>query len=140
MAYPDIEQARGYHAALKGVFAFHRTDWAERLDVLRDVEDLCRQAAGALDDAQCREEMGIVADYGLLEAFTMQATLDKGGAPLQITGMHRVAEKNLENLNAAQLKNLLRKGLLARIYVHLMSLDNFRHLLERKSARESGRA
>jgi hypothetical protein len=81
-----------------------------------------------------REMCAILADYGLLEGFTMQATLDKGGAPLQITGMHRVAEKNLENLNAAQLKNLLRKGLLARIYVHLMSLDNFKHLLERKAA------
>ena len=29
---------------------------------------------------------------------------------MQITGMYRVAEKNLEDLNAAQLKNLMRKG------------------------------
>lgn len=63
MAYPDIEQGRDCHAALKGIFAFHRTDWAERVEVLRQVEDLCRQAAGAVDDAACREEMGIVADY-----------------------------------------------------------------------------
>jgi len=63
LAYPDLEQARGCHAALKSIFSFHRTDWGERLDVLREVEDLCRQAAGTLDDAQCREEMGIVADY-----------------------------------------------------------------------------
>ena len=63
MAYPDIEQGRDYHAALKSIFAFHRTDWAERLEVLREVEDLCRQAAAAVDDAACREEMGIVADY-----------------------------------------------------------------------------
>ena len=63
MVYPDIDEARAYHAALKNVFSLHRTDWSERPDVLREVEDLCRQAAGALDDAQCREEMGIVADY-----------------------------------------------------------------------------
>jgi hypothetical protein len=67
----------------------------------------------------------------------MQATLkrDKGGGAMQMTGMHRVAEKNLENLNAAQLKNLMRKGYLARIYMHLLSLENFARLLDRKSAR-----
>ena len=78
----------------------------------------------------------ILADHGLLEPFTMQAALDKGAASMQITGMYRVSEKNLENLNAAQLKNLMRKGLLARIYVHLMSLDNFKHLLERRAERD----
>jgi hypothetical protein len=46
----------------------------------------------------------ILGDYGLLEPFTMQATLnkDKGGGAMHLTGMHRVNEKNLENLNAAQ--------------------------------------
>ena len=63
MAYPDIDEARACHAALKTVFSFHRTDWSERPDVLREVEDLCRQAAGAVQDPQCREEMGIVGDY-----------------------------------------------------------------------------
>jgi hypothetical protein len=51
--------------------------------------------------------------------------------------MHRVDEKRLENLNAAQLKNLIRKGFLARIYLHLLSLENFARLLERKAARQS---
>ena len=80
----------------------------------------------------------VLADYGLLEPFTMQAKLnpDKGGAAMQLTGMQRVNEKNLENLNAAQLKNLIRKGFLARIYLHLLSLDNFTALLERKAARQ----
>ena len=63
MAYPDIDEARACHAALKEVFALRRADWSERPDVLREVEDLCRQAAGAVQDAQCREEMGIVGDY-----------------------------------------------------------------------------
>jgi hypothetical protein len=84
-----------------------------------------------------RELCAILADYGLLEAFTMQATLakEKGGGALHVTGMHRVSEKNLENLNAAQLKNLVRRGLMARIYLHLISLENFARLLERKAAR-----
>jgi hypothetical protein len=49
--------------------------------------------------------------------------------------MHRVAEKNLENLNTAQLKNLMRKGYLGRIYLHLISLENFARLLDRKGER-----
>ena len=91
------------------------------------------------DLERAREMCSILSDYGLLEPFTMQATLkdkdgQKGGA-MQMTGMQRVAEKNLENLNAAQLKNLMRKGILARIYMHLLSLENFGRLLERKAAR-----
>jgi hypothetical protein len=89
------------------------------------------------DLERSREMCAVLADYGLLEPFTMQATLnkDKGGGALQLTGMQRVNEKHLENLNAAQLKNLVRKGFLARIYLHLLSLENFARLLERKAAR-----
>ena len=54
--------------------------------------------------------------------------------------MHRVAEKNLEHLNAAQLKNLVRKGILARIYAHLLSLENFARLLDRKGERPPPRS
>jgi len=87
------------------------------------------------DLERSREMCAILSDYGLLEPFTMQATLakEKGGGSMHITGMYRVNEKNLENLNAAQLKNLLRKGLMARVYLHLLSLENFARLLERKA-------
>jgi len=86
-----------------------------------------------------REMCAILADYGLFEPFTMQATLDKApAAPMKLVGMHRVAEKSLENLNAAQLKNLMRKGILSRVYLHLASLINFGRLLERKDARGAG--
>jgi len=89
------------------------------------------------DLERMREMCALLADYGLLEPFSMQATLKKerGGGSMQMSGMHRVAEKNLENLNAAQLKNLMRKGYLARIYVHLLSLENFARLLDRKGDR-----
>jgi len=92
------------------------------------------------DLERSREMCAVLADYGLLEPFTMQATLnqDKGGGALQLTGMQRVNEKRLETLNAAQLKNLVRKGFLARIYLHLLSLENFARLLERKAARHKG--
>ncbi|HEX9398169.1 MAG TPA: SapC family protein [Burkholderiales bacterium] len=103
-------------------------------------KDLERLLAEYETDAERAREMGsILADYGLLEPFSMQATL-KGqeSAPLQVIGMHRVAEKNLENLNAAQLKNLLRRGVLPRLYIHLLSLENFGRLLERQAARRKG--
>jgi hypothetical protein len=86
------------------------------------------------DLERSRELCSILADYGLLEPFTMQATLNQGGK-LELAGMHRVADKKLEALNAAQLKNLLKKGILARIYAHQLSLDNFARLLDRRAAR-----
>src|SRR5438477_4333044 len=87
------------------------------------------------DLERSREMAAILGDYGLLEPFTMQATFEKG-TPMHLTGMQRVSEKNLENLNAAQLKNLMRKGYMARIYLHLLSLANFGRLLDRKAARK----
>jgi hypothetical protein len=88
-----------------------------------------------LDLERSREMCGILADYGLLEPFTMQAKPNNGGDPLAMTGMNRVAEAKIEHLNAAQLKNLVKKGILARAYAHLLSLDNFGKLLDRRSAR-----
>ena len=86
------------------------------------------------DLERTREMCSIFFEYGLLEPFTMQATLT-GGTPMNLTGMHRVNEAKLEFLTADQLRTLVRKGLLARIYAHLLSLDNFGRLLDRKAAR-----
>src|SRR4051812_12055765 len=99
-----------------------------------EIEKLLSEYEADLE--RSREMCATLSDYGLLEPFTMQATLNKGGA-MHLTGMHRVSEKNLENLNAAQLKNLMRKGFMARVYLHLLSLDNFSRLLERRSARSA---
>ena len=81
-----------------------------------------------------RELCAVLADYALLEPVTLQATLNQGGK-LQLTGMHRVDEKKIEHLNASQFKNLAHKGILGRIYAHLLSLENFARLLERRAAR-----
>ncbi len=80
-----------------------------------------------------REMCAILADYALLEPFTLQASLREGGA-MNLGGMHRVDERRLEFLNAAQHKNLIRKGIMGRIYAHLISLENFARLLTRKDA------
>jgi hypothetical protein len=99
----------------------------------KEIEGLLTQYE--LDLERSREMCGILADYGLLEPFTMQAKLNKGGDPLAMTGMHRVAEAKIEHLNAAQLKNLVKKGILSRVYAHLLSLDNFAKLLDRKATK-----
>ena len=87
------------------------------------------------DLERSREMCGILVDYGLLEPFTVQAKFSTGGDPMNLTGMHRVAEARIEHLNASQLKNLAKKGILSRAYAHLLSLDNFARLLDRKSAK-----
>ena len=63
MGYADIDEARGRHAELKDLFASDRADWSAGAEELRRVENLCREAAAAINDPQCREEMGIVGDY-----------------------------------------------------------------------------
>ena len=102
-------------------------------DKWKEIERLLTEYEADLE--RSREMCAILADYGLLEPFTMQAKLNKGGGPLAMTGMHRIVEAKIEHLNASQLKNLVKKGILSRIYAHLLSLENFSRLLDRKAAR-----
>ncbi|OGA04292.1 MAG: hypothetical protein A3H35_15495 [Betaproteobacteria bacterium RIFCSPLOWO2_02_FULL_62_17] len=91
------------------------------------------------DLERTREMCSILADYSLLEPFTMQATLKDGG-PMNLAGMFRIEEKKLEYLNAAQHRNLFKKGVMGRIYTHLLSLDNFARLLLRKNTLATAKA
>jgi hypothetical protein len=105
------------------------------LEKWKEIEKLL--AEYEVDLERSREMCSILADYGLLEPFTMQAKFnkDKGGDAYALTGMHRAAEGKIEHLNASQLKNLVKKGILSRVYAHLLSMDNFAKLLDRKAAR-----
>ena len=103
------------------------------LEKWKEIEKLLSEYE--VDLERSREMCGILADYGLFEPFTMQAKFNSGGDPLHLTGMHRVAEAKIEHLNASQLKNLVKKGILARVYAHLLSLDNFARLLDRRATR-----
>lgn len=99
--------------------------WVEIEKFLKDYEaDLLRT-----------EEMcSTLRDFGLLAPFTMQAVPNQGAA-IQLSGMHRVEEPKLESLTADQLRTLIKKGIMGRIYLHLASLDNFARLLERNVGR-----
>jgi hypothetical protein len=101
------------------------------LDRWKPIEKLLNEYEADLQ--RTREMCDILADYALLEPFTLQATLKSGGA-MNLGGMYRLEEKKLEFLNAAQHKNLIKKGILGRGYAHLLSLDNFGRLLARKNS------
>ena len=101
------------------------------------IEKLLQEYEANLD--RSREMSAILSDYALLEPFTMQAQTNAGAA-MNLTGMYRVAEKKLEFLNASQHKNLIKKGVMGRIYAHLISIDNFARLLDRKAARTTAAA
>ena len=96
------------------------------------IEKLLQEYEADLE--RSREMSSILSDYALLEPLTMQAQTNAGAA-MNLTGMYRVAEKKMEFLNAAQSKNLIKKGVMGRIYAHLISIDNFARLLDRKTAR-----
>ena len=100
----------------------------------KEVEKLLEEYEADLE--RTKEMCGILADYGLLEPFTMQATMNAGGS-MHLTGMFRVDEKKIDFLNASQHKNLIKKGVMSKIYIHLLSLDNFGRLLDRKARRQA---
>jgi len=97
--------------------------WAERKKLLFEYEaDLVRS------DEMTRS----LAALGLFEPFSMQA-IPNEGAPMAMTGMYRVAEHKLGGLPPEQLKLLTQQGMLARVYAHLISLNNFGRLLDRRA-------
>ena len=98
-------------------------EWQQREKLLFEFE---------ADLGRTEEMCKLFTQHQLLEPFTMQAT-PNDGEPLQLTGMYRVSEEKLAQLDGAMLKDLAAKGVLGRIYAHLISLDNFRRLLDRRA-------
>jgi len=83
------------------------------------------------DLARCDSLCRLIADLKLLEPFTMKAEVD--GFTMQLKGMHRVTRTTLEALPPDQLRRLMSAGAMEKIYSHLLSLDNFRRMLNRRS-------
>lgn len=86
------------------------------------------------DLTRTEEMCAKLQQLGLFEAFTVQA-VPKGGTPLAMTGVHRVAEQKLAELSADELKGLVGNGVLPRIYAHILSQLNFQRLLDRRAAK-----
>lgn len=72
----------------------------------------------------------------LLEPFSAQAA-PTGEQTITLTGMYRVSEEKLHALPAETLKELARSGMLARAYLHLLSMGNFQRLLDRRAAKRA---
>lgn len=72
----------------------------------------------------------------LLMSFEAHA-LPKQGREWRLRGMYRVDEARLDALDGETVKRLMKSGELSRIYAHLMSLDNFKFLMDRAVARRS---
>jgi len=99
--------------------------WDARRKLLFEFEaDLARS------EEMCRE----LGRHELLETFTLQAVPNEG-LPLAMTGMYRVSEQKLAERAPDDLKSLLQKGVLARVYAHLISLANFGRLLDRRAGK-----
>lgn len=60
--YPDIEEARAHHAALKQAIAGHAGGGPD-YRALRRVLELCRRAGGAVEDRYCRDKVRLVEDF-----------------------------------------------------------------------------
>jgi SapC len=97
-----------WHALEKLIFDYES-------DLLR-AEELCK----------------LLARLELLEPFTMKAEVE--GFTMQLEGMHRVARNALDSLTDDKLRQLLVAGMLEKVYSHLLSLDNFRRLLNRATS------
>ncbi|MEO8006946.1 MAG: SapC family protein, partial [Betaproteobacteria bacterium] len=83
------------------------------------------------DLVRCESLCRLITEMKLLEPFTMKADVD--GFTMQLEGMHRVSRAALEELPAKEISRLISAGALEKIYSHLLSLDNFRRLLNRRS-------
>lgn len=78
-----------------------------------------------------------IKEFGLLEPFEAHA-FPKSGQEMRLRGMFRVNEEKLNELPGKDLKRLMKHGELSRIYAHLMSLDNFKFLMDRAAERRKG--
>jgi len=99
--------------------------WRELMRFIEEIDTACRQT-----DTFC----AAVAELGVLEPFEADVNPVQGQRK-RVTGMWRVDEGRLNALPAPRLAELMQRGFLARLYAHLMSLDNFQRLLELDVAR-----
>lgn len=75
----------------------------------------------------------LLAKLDVLRPFGAQA-ISKSGAITNLAGMYRVEESLLERLKADDLRMLIGKGIMSRLYAHMISLDNLGALLDRQPA------
>ena len=99
-------------------------DWERQQKLLTEYEaDLLRT----------NEMSAALAADGVLEAFTMQAQPNEG-APLALSGMARISEQKLAELESEKIRSYMQRGYLGRIYAQIASVGNFQRLLDRRAS------
>lgn len=71
-----------------------------------------------------------MAGHDLFEVFEAQA-YSHAGKRFHMTNMYRISEKRLQMLPEKTLRQFMENKYMYFIYAHLLSLDNFQHLLDR---------
>jgi hypothetical protein len=94
--------------------------WSERLALLQEYE---------VDMLRTRQTCDLLDKFGLLKPFSAQA-ISKGGDIMTLGGMYQVDEMRIADLKADDLRMLVKKGILSRLYAHMISLDNLGRLLD----------
>jgi hypothetical protein len=56
------------------------------------------------------------------------------GTPLALSGMARVAEHKLVELEPEKIRTLMQRGYFAPVYAHMASMGNFQRLLDRRAS------
>ncbi|MCG8432878.1 MAG: SapC family protein, partial [Gammaproteobacteria bacterium] len=95
--------------------------WQKTETLIRDMETGRQQTEQLVES---------IAQNDLLEPFEAHAYA-KNGKDLRLRGMYRISETKLNALEGKTVKQLMKRGDLSRIYAHLMSLNNFKDLLDR---------
>jgi len=62
MSHNDLDSARAQYHALRGLIIHHPGGWRDEI-ALRRIEHICRSAAEATRDRECRQHIGAIEDY-----------------------------------------------------------------------------
>lgn len=102
------------------------TRWQETERMVNEMEAARRQTQAF---------MRVLVDLDLIELFEAHA-VTREGRRMRFGNLHRVSEQRLNALSEKQVKQLMAKGWLSRIYAHLISLENFQRLLDLRLERQ----
>lgn len=105
----------------------------EPTDMWQETERMVNEMEAARRQTQVL--MRTLGDLDLIESFEAHA-VTREGKRMRIGNLHRVSEERLNRLSEKQVKQLMTKGWLSRIYAHLISLENFQRLLDLRLERQ----
>jgi hypothetical protein len=131
MVHIDIESPRISQADGQAVFKEHggNSDFLERCSSLLSAIHQGVQEAPAF--------IAALQEHELLESFVLDVELDDGSQN-RLVGFYTINEDRLQALSGEAIAKLHQAGMLRAIYMVVASLSNFRYLIDRKNAVNSG--